>query len=155
MMELTDISKVFIYNEKNSARGCGHTGFVFFYKDGSGERIFQSATNPDAVAWKLILLNQPVHVEVVRYPYIKYIRQAIGKANYFEIKSADIVTIRERINEYIRKDSPYNSLTNNCAHFIHFALSKTSDVKSKKKIVPNKYYTVLKSLNHQKKKTKY
>ena len=141
------IKSAFVYSDDKAARGCGHTGFVFFYDNGVSERIYQSAANTGYAVWKLVLLKHKMVVVVDEFKKPKRIRQLIGKARYFKLRTAHAQEIRSRIDEYIRQNRPYSSLTNNCAHFMHFALGAAPDVRSKARIIPKRYFRLLRKLN--------
>ena len=78
---------------------------------------------------------------------VKSLSLILPDADFFELKTNHPTTIRTKIDEYILANKPYSSLTNNCAHFLHFVLRDIPDVHSVKLIIPKYYYAIMKKLN--------
>ncbi|KAK3584168.1 hypothetical protein CHS0354_035249 [Potamilus streckersoni] len=101
--------KLWFYIDEEGARGFGHVGIVFAYSDGSAERFYQSAVNPQDKLWRLVILKQPVKVIRREIQNFRYIYQLIDSKECFCVHTRYGDAVRARVDEYIRKNAPYST----------------------------------------------
>jgi hypothetical protein len=141
-------SKVYVYLYVAAADGHGHVGLILEQKDGSYIRYSQAAENPNLQGWEryqYLTWLQKVNVRTKKFSKATPIKSLAPGSKMVQIPTNYPESIQKAVNQYIKDESFYHVVTNNCADFVNDTINAASDVSVSDYTKPIDYYANLSS----------